>query len=153
VVIRGIVIVFLLLLVIEMEGKLATSVTEKAEREHLAKVVLHTCAHTARSAPALERCHEVGLRAVDRLAPPTNGRGGGSDQPSARSMGCPRRRGLRRPRHRVRQAGVRMTRYYLGIAVRVDPDTEAADGWMWATWPDGRRFLHWAEQLREEPWG
>lgn len=66
--IRGLVIVVLLFLVLEAEGRLATSVTEKAEREHLAKVVLHTCAHTTSTPASLERCHEVGLRAVDRLA-------------------------------------------------------------------------------------
>lgn len=51
-----------------------------------------------------------------------------------------------------------MTRYYLGIAVEPLDDAPegwppAPEGWKWARWPDGREFLHWAEQLREEPWG
>ena len=55
------------------------------------------------------------------------------------------------------------TRYYLGIPVMIEAGDEVQvryeggfeviDGWVWATWPDGRRFKHWAEQLREEPWG
>ena len=53
-----------------------------------------------------------------------------------------------------------MTRYYLGIRLDIDPDEYAAGtadmakpGWVWATWPDGRRFLHWSDQLTLEPWG
>lgn len=53
-----------------------------------------------------------------------------------------------------------MTRYYLGVAVELDPD-EYADGtadmahpgFVWGTWPDGRRFRFWSEQLRVVPWG
>ena len=44
-----------------------------------------------------------------------------------------------------------MTRYYLGIAVWAEPTD--AEGWAWATWPDGRRFKHWAAQLLLTPWG
>lgn len=66
--IRWIVIVILLFIVLEAEGRLATAVTDKAEREHLVKVVLHTCDATADSAPALERCRQAGLRAVNQLA-------------------------------------------------------------------------------------
>jgi hypothetical protein len=44
-----------------------------------------------------------------------------------------------------------MIRYYLGIKVIAEP-TEA-DGWAWATWPDGRYFRHWADQLKVKPWG
>jgi hypothetical protein len=43
-----------------------------------------------------------------------------------------------------------MFRYYLGIPVK--PIGEPEDGWQWAVWPDGRKFKHWADQLREEPW-
>lgn len=64
--IRWLLILALLLVVASYED--APVVSEKAEREHLAKVVLHTCAATATSPPALERCHAAGLRAVDRLA-------------------------------------------------------------------------------------
>jgi hypothetical protein len=56
-----------------------------------------------------------------------------------------------------------ITRYYLGIPVtievgeqvqvRYEADLEVIDGWVWATWPDGRRFKFWADQLRPEPWG
>jgi hypothetical protein len=42
------------------------------------------------------------------------------------------------------------TRYYLGIEVQAEP---AIDGWAWATWPNGKRFRHWAAQLRITPWG
>ncbi len=44
-----------------------------------------------------------------------------------------------------------MTRYYLGIKVTAEPAD--SEGWAWATWPDGRRFRHWAPQLRVTPWG
>lgn len=46
-----------------------------------------------------------------------------------------------------------MTGYYLGVAVTVDPGEPVVDGWVWATWPDGRRFKHWAEQIKTVPWG
>jgi len=42
-------------------------------------------------------------------------------------------------------------RFYLGIPVT--PLGEPDAGWQWARWPDGREFKHWADQLREEPWG
>lgn len=44
--------------------------------------------------------------------------------------------------------------YYLGIPVEpVMPldGRRCPEGWVWARWPDGREFLHWAEQLRPEP--
>lgn len=46
-------------------------------------------------------------------------------------------------------------RYYLGV--KVEPlgrsfFREMAGPWRWARWPDGRRFLHWEEQLRQERW-
>lgn len=43
-----------------------------------------------------------------------------------------------------------MERYYLGIRVWV---AEIPVGWCWALWPDGRWFLHWADQLETTPWG
>lgn len=48
-----------------------------------------------------------------------------------------------------------MTRYYLGIEVEADDFDPifGGDQWVWATWPDGRRFLHWGDQLEEKPWG
>lgn len=42
-------------------------------------------------------------------------------------------------------------RFYLGI--EVIPDERIEGGWVWAIWPDGRRFQHWAEQLKATPWG
>lgn len=42
-------------------------------------------------------------------------------------------------------------RYYLGVEVQVEPADQ--EGWAWAKWPDGRRFKHWADQLKTEPWG
>lgn len=49
-----------------------------------------------------------------------------------------------------------MIRYYLGVAVEVDEaewrELRGRIDWVWATWPDGRRFKHWSEQLRPEPW-
>lgn len=44
-----------------------------------------------------------------------------------------------------------MTLYYLGIPVKVEPYPEPE--WVWATWPDGREFKHWTEQLKTTPWG
>jgi hypothetical protein len=44
-----------------------------------------------------------------------------------------------------------VTRYYLGIVVHAE--AQIVDGWQWAIWPDGRRFKHWADQLKETPWG
>lgn len=41
-------------------------------------------------------------------------------------------------------------RHYLGIRVVLDSRVE--EGWVWAVWPDGRRFKHWAAQLTLEPW-
>jgi hypothetical protein len=47
-----------------------------------------------------------------------------------------------------------MTRYYLGIKVDVIPPTTSLEpGWVWAWWPDGRCFKHWADQLETTPWG
>jgi hypothetical protein len=45
-----------------------------------------------------------------------------------------------------------VTRYYLGIPVEVEPHPEEP-GWVWADWPDGRRFKHWSAQLEMTPWG
>lgn len=45
-----------------------------------------------------------------------------------------------------------MTRYYLGIPVEAEPHPEPGT-WVWATWPDGKEFRHWADQLEETPWG
>lgn len=45
-----------------------------------------------------------------------------------------------------------MTRYYLGIPVECEPHPEPGS-WVLATWPDGREFLHWSDQLLETPWG
>lgn len=42
-------------------------------------------------------------------------------------------------------------RFYLGTPVLPVSPTE--DGWIWAEWPDGRRFKHWEAQLLETPWG
>lgn len=46
-----------------------------------------------------------------------------------------------------------MIRYYLGVEVHVVEEAGAPDGWAWATWEDGREFLHWIPQLRKTPWG
>ena len=46
-----------------------------------------------------------------------------------------------------------MTRYYLGSPVIPLRQATAPVGWVWAMWPDGRWFLHWADQLTETPWG
>lgn len=43
------------------------------------------------------------------------------------------------------------TRFYLDVEVQAEPPDR--DGWAWATWPDGRRFRHWAAQLTTTPWG
>jgi len=45
-----------------------------------------------------------------------------------------------------------VTRYYLGIRVWAEQRVGTPSGWIWAQWPDGRWFLHWAEQLQETPW-
>lgn len=45
-----------------------------------------------------------------------------------------------------------LTRYYLGTEVSALRQAESPPGWVWAMWPDGRWFLHWAEQLLERPW-
>ncbi len=52
-----------------------------------------------------------------------------------------------------------MIRYYLGVAVAIDPDDYAEGtvdmakpGWVWGTWPDRRRFRFWSEQLKIKPW-
>jgi hypothetical protein len=46
-------------------------------------------------------------------------------------------------------ARVEVRRFYLGVPV--DITRSAGTGWVWATWPDGREFKHWAEQLTETP--
>jgi hypothetical protein len=50
-------------------------------------------------------------------------------------------------------------RFYLDIPVvcldlvASGEETEPpAEGWIWAQWPDGRRFQHWADQLTATPW-
>jgi hypothetical protein len=44
-------------------------------------------------------------------------------------------------------------RYYLGVQVRIVFVRTTEPGWVWAVWPDGRRFKHWAAQLHDRPWG
>ncbi len=48
-----------------------------------------------------------------------------------------------------------MTRYYLGIPVQAEDFDPFFGGerWVWATWPDGRCFKHWGDQLELTPWG
>lgn len=47
-----------------------------------------------------------------------------------------------------------MTRYYLGIPVEpLVRHTARGRNWVYARWPDGRIFLHWADQLEKTPWG
>lgn len=66
--IRGIIIVILLFLVIEYEGRLADSVPEKTERQHLVQVVEHACKRIGSLPDEMEKCQQAGLRAVERLA-------------------------------------------------------------------------------------
>lgn len=42
--------------------------------------------------------------------------------------------------------------YYLGIPVEVERLSEDP-GWVWAWWPNGRCYKHWAGQLKATPWG
>lgn len=65
--IRWLLILALLLALIACEEQPA-SVSVKTERQHMVQVLLHTCARATATPPAQERCHEAGLRAVERLA-------------------------------------------------------------------------------------
>jgi hypothetical protein len=67
-VIRAIIIAFLLFLVLNYEGELADSVSEKTERQHLVQVVEHSCKRIADLPDEMEECQQAGLRAVERLA-------------------------------------------------------------------------------------
>lgn len=52
------------------------------------------------------------------------------------------------------------TVFYLGVPIEVETYQLHAmrrgwrpAGWIWATWPDGRRFRHWTPQLTTTAWG
>jgi hypothetical protein len=50
-----------------------------------------------------------------------------------------------------------IVRYYLGVRVEAEvpigQNWFPTQGWVWAVWPDGRRFKHWAGQLLATSWG